>query len=267
VISGEPCQPIADNMQFLNFRTKSCEIALVGRVHTDRARPALLIISGSFAPSGFMHEYVDAFRGASVLVAELPGMRSGWMSPTVAQVRESFDELIDELLPGRPAVVCGLSTGCLVSLGLKAPTILRHAAVEPFLSTETLWPFIKDALQRLANEPDRSSLAEYLWTFFGIKPDRLENRDYLHLLRDLQIRTEVLVGELALLPERPTPQWPSFTSEEERRYWRNHPLATLHVGPAGSGHGVAMSEAADFLKRLIHRLLHEVIQESARSGA
>jgi len=242
-------------MDCLTYRTDTCAIDLVGRIHADRARPGLLIIGGSFAPAGHMHEYVDLFSGASVLVAGMPGMRSEWMSPSIEQMRASFDQLIADLLPDRPLVVCAASTGCLIGLGLKAPTIRRHVAVEPFLRTAELWPFIENARDRLARNPHREVLADYLWKLFGIAPDRLEDRDYRSVLRDLQVPTEVLVGELALLPERPLPQWPSFTSDAERLYWRNHPRATLHVGPPGSGHGVAEFEAADVLKRLVHRCL------------
>src|SRR4051794_403995 len=118
-------------MDSLIFQTDSCSTGLVGRIHTDRRRPALLIVGGSFAPQGYMHEYVEAFAGASVLVADFPGIRTPWDSPSVEQIRRSFDQLLVDLLPGRPTVVCGASTGCLVSLGLRAPTIRRQVAIEP----------------------------------------------------------------------------------------------------------------------------------------
>lgn len=249
-------------MDSLIFQTDSCSIGLVGRIHTDRRRPALLIVGGSFAPQGYMHEYVEAFRGASVLVATMPGMGTEWTSPSIEQMRRSFDQLLEDLLPGRATVVCGASTGCLVSLGLRAPTIRRQVAIEPFLTTANLWPFIQNARERLVLNSDQPALADYLWKLFGIAADKVEERDYRYLLRDLQVRTEVLVGDLALLPERPLPQWPSFASELERTYWRNHPLATLHVGRPGSGHGVGIFEGADFVRSLLHRTLHEVAREA-----
>ena len=250
-------------MDSLIFQTDSCSIGLVGRIHADRARPALLIVGGSFPPKGFMHEYVEAFRGTSVLVANLPGINTEWTSPSVEEMRRSFDQLLADLLPGRPTVVCGVSTGCLVSLGLRSPTIRAQVAVEPFLSTAQLWPFIAHARERLAANPNHAALADYLSKLFGVASDRVEDRDYRSLLRDLQVKTEVLVGELALLPERPVPQWPSFTSETERTYWRNHPLATLHVGPPGSGHRLGTFESAAFLRSLLHRLLNEVARQAA----
>jgi hypothetical protein len=239
----------------LILNTSTCMIGLVGRLRTDRSRPALLIVGGAFPPRGLMHEYVDDFAGASVLVANLPGSTTPIANQDIKEITVGFRELIDTLLGDTPTVVCGISTGCLVTLGLTSPNIYHQVAVEPFLSTRDLWPFIEHARSRLAGQPESEHLRSFLWQTFGITAETVEDRDYGHLLDNLKTPTDVLVGELPLLPERPTPRWPSFTSEADRARLRAHPLVSFHEGPKDTGHSVASREGAPMLRALLHAAL------------
>jgi hypothetical protein len=79
-----------------------------------------------------------------------------------------------------------------------------------------------------------------MWNFFGYAVDNVKNRDYSNLARDIAVPTDVLVGELALDPQRPLETWPSFTSEADRALLKTNPHVTLRVGPKNSGHGLVL---------------------------
>jgi len=249
-------------MDFLTLQTGAGPLGLVGRIHTDRPRPGLLAVSGSFPSKTYLHDLVDHFRGANVLVVNLPGM-SGvpWSSATPAQLSEGLAEAVRRLLGDLPTVVLGASTGNLVALGLRLPNICRRVAVEPFLQTRDLWPFIANCRQRLAANPGDSGLAHYLDSLFGIGATTVENRDYRHLLAAITVPTTVIVGQIPLLPQRPLEVWPSFTSEEDRAAFEANPLVTLHEGRAGTGHSV---QADPMAEALLRRVLHADLREAAR---
>ena len=61
-------------MNHLIIETSHGPLYLVGRVHLDNSRPALFAIGGIWPPENFLHELIEWFPGASVLVAPLPGM-------------------------------------------------------------------------------------------------------------------------------------------------------------------------------------------------
>jgi pimeloyl-ACP methyl ester carboxylesterase len=134
-------------------------------------------------------------------------------------------------------------------------------AVEPFLQTKDLWPFIANCRQRLASNPGDGALAHYLDGVFGIGATQMENRDYRHLLEAITVPTTVIVGQIPLLPERPVEVWPSFTSAEDRALLTANPLVTLHEGRAGTGHSVQSDPAAEALLR---RVLHADLLEAAK---
>src|SRR5262249_11851384 len=131
-------------MNHLEIQTSLGEICVVGRLHAT-VRPTLLVIPGSFTPPEYKHELVDAFPGASVLISDLPGMRSPmFRAPTAKNYATAFDELLSVLPHGSPVVVYSLSTGCLVALGMRSPRIVGHVLEEPFFSTANLWPLVQN---------------------------------------------------------------------------------------------------------------------------
>lgn len=249
-------------MDFLLLQTSGGPLGCVGRIHTDRPRPALLAVNGSFPPKDHLHDLVTHFVGANVLIANLPGMGGvPWANPSVARLTQGLEEAVSLLLPKVPIVALGVSTGNLLSLGLRLPNICRRVAVEPFFQTQDLWPFIADSRERLELNlglPGHKYMARYFWEVFGIGPDRLENRDYGYLLDGITVPTDVMVGQGPLLPERRLDAWPSFTSAQERLRLAANPLVTLHEGPAGSGHGYGSIPASENdLKGLLHAALLE----------
>ena len=244
-------------MDFLQLRTSAGTFGCVGRVHTDRPRPCLLVVNGSFPDEKYLYDLADLFPGASVVVANLPGMGVPWSDAGLPELTAGMEEALALLFRGLPTVVMGASTGNLLAFGLKASNICRRVSVEPFFSTGDLWPFVADARQRMADNPRNASIAAYLWRVFGIAPAALENRDYRHLLTGISVPTDVIVGGLPLLPPRKLTAWPSFTSQADRQALADNPLVTIHEGPPQSGHAVTVEGAGAALqKRLLHAALH-----------
>ena len=223
-----------------NFRiaTSAGQIGFAGRLHASRGRPAVLAVNGAFPADDHFHQLVRRFGHASVLVANLPGMGVPWSDATPTQLATGLSEAIDVLFGGQPLIVLGASTGALVTFGLRRPSIVRHIAMEPFFSTQELWPFIDWARDLMLKNAGNENLRQYFWTTFGIGPDRLENRDYRHLLRDIATPTDVIMGQLPLQPPRRMIGWPSFTAQPDREALAANPLVTVYEGPAGSGHGL-----------------------------
>jgi hypothetical protein len=248
-------------MEYLSIQTEGGPLGFVGRIHTDRIRPSLLVVRGSFPPKDHMLDLPTYFVGANVLVVTLPGMAAGafWAdSPNVAGLTRGLERALGMLLPDTPIVAVGSSTSNILSLGLRLPNICRRVAIEPFFQTKDLWPFIDDSRERLKLNPGHEAMARFFWEFFGIGADRLENRDYGYLLESITVPTDVMVGQLPLLPERSVEIWPSFTSDEDRARLAANPLVTFHEGPVGTGHIHGSVEPSyGQTKKLIHAALRE----------
>jgi pimeloyl-ACP methyl ester carboxylesterase len=256
-------------MNHLEIQTSQGAVFVVGRIHAA-LRPTLLVIPGAFPKIDFKHELPDVFPGANVIVARLPGFQ---MSPlfrvaTAESFSTAFDELLSALTPRSPVVVYGLSTGCLVALGMKHPHIVRHVTEEPFFHTENLWPLIDDFQPRLRREPENDAMQAFLWNFLGYGADEVKDRDYSHLPPRISVPTDVLVGELALEPRRELPTWPSLTSDADRALLKANPHVTMHIAPPGTGHGLVHSPAAmKMAKQLCHKaLLHAAKAVDATSA-
>lgn len=224
-------------MNHLIVSTDLGPLYFVGRIHTDVRRPVLFAMGGIWTPDDNLHEVVDWFQGASVIVAPLPGMGSTYTKTfEIAVATQVADAALETLVPGRKVVAFGVSTGCLVTLGLRSPLVTRHVALEPFFRTAPIWPFLYGAREMLRAEPDRLGAQQAAWEIFGLKDSTVTDRDYRHLLRDLQAPTDVIVGREPLEPQRSCEGWPSLTSAEDRAAMAAHPLVTVHEGPPGSGH-------------------------------
>jgi pimeloyl-ACP methyl ester carboxylesterase len=247
-------------MDFLLIENRTAGLSFVGRLHTDRARPSLLAVGGAFPTATALHDLVTTFPGANVLVVNLPGMAGApWSNPTVAEAVDGLQRAVELLLPHQPIVALGVSTGNLLTLGIDLPNIRRRVAVEPFFQTKDLWPFIANSRERLSLNHGNAFMTRFFWEMFGIAQDRLENRDYRHLLGNLTVPTDVIFGALPLLPEREVETWPSFTTAEDRAALAANPLVTLTEGPPGSGHSYSTTLAGDaVMKRVTLAALHDV---------
>lgn len=247
-------------MKYLLIETSRSRVGFVGRLSTRRDRPLLLAVSGVFPPTDYKHELIDTFPDTDVLVSPLPGMETAVaMGITLEAMSAAYDEALALLAPGRSVVAYGISTGALVTLGLRSSHIVRHVAQEPFFSTADLWPFIDNEQERLRNRSESRELAAFHRTLFGIEVDRVENRDYGHLLDNIPTPLDVIVGQLPLLPRRNLPTWPSFTKAEHLARLRTMPGVAIHIGPEGSGHHV---EAGEQGVALVQRVLRAALDRS-----
>ncbi|MGZ6040085.1 MAG: alpha/beta hydrolase [Phenylobacterium sp.] len=253
-------------MNHLVLTTPYGPLYLVGRVHTNKRQPALLAMGGAWTPDNFLHEVVDWFPGASVLVAPFPGM-GGSLTRTfdVTTLARAVDEVIATLLKDVPVVTYGVSTGCLVTLGLRAPEIARHVALEPFFRTAPLWPLHRAIREFIAAAPERvggAQAAEALFGYTAPPAEQIVDRDYRAVRDGLSAPTDVIVADLPLEPVRQMVGWPSFTSLEDREALAKNPLVTLHRGPAGSGHQVSDTPEGE---AQIRDLLRRALLEAAAS--
>ena len=253
-------------MDHLVIDTASGPLGFVGRFLTDRPRPALLAVTGSFPPKDHLHELITAFLDANVLIVQLPGMAGMFWAndPDVAGLTRGLEGAARKLLGDAPIVALGASTGNLLSLGLGLPNICHRVALEPFLQTGDLWPLIADSRERLKLNPGFWPMSRFLWNMFGVAEDRVENRDYRYLLDGIAVPTDVLVGYTPLAPQRELESWPSLTSEADRTSLRANPWVTLHEGPRGSGHAYGADPATfNDLKRVVGAALGEAAKLSA----
>lgn len=245
----------------LYLQTSAGPLSLVGRLHTGGKRPVLLAMRGAFPTNDLLHDLVDRFSGANVIIATIPGMADTlWAESTPASLARGLDEALRQLPPDCPVVAYGSSAGNLVTLGLQSPSICHFVADEPFFQTKDLWPFIANSRERMNIDNVRKYVRPFLWNYFGIGPDTVENRDYRYLIDGIKVPTDVIVGESPLLPERDLSdaQWPSFTSDQDRAYLLlANAFVTLHHGPQGSGHGLgATPVGAAQIRKLLHAALH-----------
>ena len=246
-------------MDFLSVLTSAGHIGFRGRIHADRPRPSLLVVAGAFPRPDQHQEIIDWFPESNVLVARLPGMGVPSSDADAQRTTVGLEEAVRVLLGDRPLVICGVSAGALVAIPLRGKNIHRKVILEPFLTTEGLWPFLNFSRKLLERSPDNQYLRRYLWTMFGFGPDVVENRDYRDLVDAIDVPTDVVVGGMALQPERSLPEFPSLTSVEDRALLGAHPLVTMHEGPSGAGHDLWTAPESS---RMIRELLGAALQSS-----
>ncbi len=248
-------------MNHLIVSTSHGPLYVVGRFYADTSRPALIAMGGIWPPKDQFHELAEWFPGATVLIAPLPGMGGSWTPDFKPQTASKMlGEMIAALLPNHRVVLLGASTGCLATLGVQAAQVARQVAIEPFFRTAPLWPFHRTARAMLAAEPDKPTAAIAAREIFGLEPDRVEDRDYRGLLDGLNVPLDVIVAADPLEPEREHDGSPSLTSADDRARLAAHPQVTLHHGPPGSGHNIAVSaEGQAIVRRVTHQALRAAI--------
>lgn len=221
----------------------------------DTGRPVLLIIHGAFAEFeaiGQVHSLLfDVFQ------VHLPGNHCPALEATSLGVwAAAYSRALQAQFPERTVAVAGMSTGALVALALRSPQVKHLVLVEPPLRPATAWPL--HGLGRTAPAWG----ADFLWNVLGIGPDRVEERDYTHLMAHLATPATVLLGSEPLMPRRPFERMPSLIDEETRTVLAAHPLVEVWEAE-GAGHNIPR-DAGDLLERALDRSA-EVILRSAVS--
>jgi len=247
-------------MDFLSVLTSAGHIGFRGRIHAGPARPSLLMVAGAFPRPDQHQEMINWFPEFNVVIARLPGMGVPVSHADAAQMTIGVQEATSLLLRDWPLVVCGGSASGLVTIPLQGSNIRRKVILDPFLTTDPLWPlrnFITGILER---EPHNEHLRRYAWEMFGWSTEGRENRDYRSIVAALNVPTDVMVGGMALQPERALNVFPSLTSIEDRAILSAHPLVTMHEGPPDVGHDLWSSETAS---QTIKELLRAALESAA----
>ena len=225
-------------MDHLRVQTPGGAFSLVGHLHLDRPRPCLLVIGGAFPPKGYLHDNVDAYPGANVIVATLPGMETTWTQTDARQMTRGLEQVAARLFGELPLVVLGVSTGNLLALDLRLPSLFEIVSVEPFLGTAHLSPFIDFARSYLRRHPQDTDKAGFLKDLFGVTTAGVTDRDYGYLAAAIRAPTTVLVGKRTLDSPRQGAAWPSLTSIADRVALAANPHVTLEVSlPYGHNPG------------------------------
>jgi hypothetical protein len=244
-------------MDRLIVQTSCGALYLAGRLHADPATPALVAMGGIWTPRDFLHDLIDAFPDVSVIVAPLPGM-GGSLTSTfdIATLARSLDEAVATLFRDAPVVAYGVSTGALVTMGLKAPQVARQVALEPFFRTAPLWPFHEMARALMASESHRQGAQIAAEQIFGLTSTAVVDRDYRGVLRGLATPLDVILADQPLEPVRALEGLPSLCSHEDRAALAAHPYVTLHAGPPGSGHDLGVTpDGARVVQAVLRRAL------------
>lgn len=235
------------------FQTPLGEVWLWGEPEAFGGdKPVVLIVGGAFqAADNVFLEFQPAFPEAGIVFGHLPGNHCPELSEvSVEAYAAAYGHVLRSAFAGRPAVLCGVSTGALVTLAMDAPATQRMVLIEPPLRTAKLWPLIEFFRQK--DEPPARRFVEAV---FGVFPDRVEDRDYRPLLGRLQVKAWFLLGDVPLMPERPFSEIPSLVDEPERVLIASHPLARIATS-AGSGHNIPKLH-----DRLIEGALNKAIEQ------
>jgi len=211
------------------------------------ARPVVLVITGAWAePADMIKTPAVVGPGWDAAVMRLPGNGTPALAETsIAAWSRAVGELVEATFARRPVVLVGLSIGALVALGVRSPLVRRVVAIEPPLVMEKLWPMARALEARWRDDPAGRPMIEAV---FGVTGAAREPRSYFGLF-DGAPPADVILGEVALNPERRLERFPSFVDEPERAWLAARPGVTVHVAP-GAGHNVHVF-AQDMLRQVL----------------
>lgn len=218
----------------------------------DTGRPVLLIITGVFENADRFANTPGFFHDADVMWAHLPGNHCPELAEvSIAAFAAAFSHAIDARFAGRPVAIAGVSTGAIIALAIRAPSVNRLVIVEPPLRNEFLWPLLG---LRTAPVPGWESV---IWPIFGIAAERVEVRDYLPLLDELAIPTVALLGSVSLRPRRGFTAMPSLVDEQVRARLEAHPLVEVRE-VAGAGHDIPTFAPVLLLEVMLEASRHSI---------
>lgn len=178
------------------FQTPLGEVWLLGEPEAWAAPgPLVVVLRGAFARRGQFEGLPETIPDLPVVFAPSPGtFCPSLVTASVGAFVSAYDAALNQL--GREVLICGVSLGGLVGLGLRSPWVRGVLALDPPLTVEPASPLATLFHRVQAEAPDNPVVAETLWTIFGVAPDRAERRSYLSLLEGLKAPTIVLAGDL-----------------------------------------------------------------------
>jgi pimeloyl-ACP methyl ester carboxylesterase len=218
------------------FQTPLGEVWLWGEPEAfDGDKPVVLIIHGAFEDERTLWDNLPPHMPeAAILIGHLPGNHCPELKLVgVPAYAAAFSDVLAEL--ARPAVICGISTGALVALRIRSPSLLAALAVEPPIHPALCWPLIP-SLRRRAFDPGAPPwVRRFVEAVFGVYRDRIEARDYMPV--PTAVPVTVVVGDEPLMPTRPFQKLPSLVSDEDRASLEALPGIRLLVAK-NAGHAV-----------------------------
>ena len=153
-------------------------------------RPVVLVILGAFEKEGAFNRLGMLMPEHDVLIAHLPGNHCPWLDDMrLPALTAAFQQAIQAVVGDAPVLLAGVSTGALVALGMKLPNVRRLLLVEPPVRPTRAWPL------RAFQDQGPAERFRLVGPLFGVYPDRIEARDYGHLLASLDRPAHVLMGD------------------------------------------------------------------------
>jgi hypothetical protein len=232
-------------MQRRTFETALGEVTLSGPAAAfEGSEPLVLLLRGAFATE---HQYArlpERLPEARVLFGDTHGdFAPKTPTPSVGLYCAAYSEAIGRF-PG-PKVICGVSLGGVVALGVKCPGLLGVLALDPPMRPDEA-PELTAALARRPVGAD----ADFLWNIFGVKPAGIEARDYFPVLQRLTRRAIVMAGDKGM-PGRLA----GVVSDDSLRRLSEHPL--ISAGRvSGVGHDISRG-ASELVLKALRALLSE----------
>ena len=177
-------------------------------------------------------------RAADVAVVRIPGAEGPALSQdSFEAVAQALSEVVATRFADRPVVLAGVSAGALLAMAIRAPSVRRIVAVEPPLRTAGLWPLERAVRTQLAALSPKEPVHALWRTYFGMTATATSGRDYLHLVDQLEVPTDVLLADSPLSPPRQLENFPSLVDEAARARLAASPRVRLHQAP-DTGHNV-----------------------------
>jgi hypothetical protein len=235
-------------MEQRSFPTPLGDVCLRGSAEAFRgAGPVVFAIGGALPRKGEL-EWLSV-ENAGIVYANLPGFFCPpFPSNSIEHFVEAFDSVIESAFRGRPVTAFGLSTGAVVTAGLRSPQIVGKLLVEPFFSTAKLWPLVE--VIRGAMPTASEAYQRWCWGWctdvLGIAAQTVTDRRFDHL-PCLETPTVAVLGSIPLQPPRSMQGLPSFTDQDDRRLLET---AGVEIVQAIGGHNIPKNDPQAIVRAL-----------------
>ena len=166
------------------FQTTKGTVVLSGDFKGNR--PIVVVIRGAYADAEMFAPLQTILLEARVLFGEIPGNRCPLLSEqSVEAYRVAYSEALSRL--DGPVIVCGLSLGGVIALGLTCSTFAILAIDPPMRPAESvvLQKVMRTAFKKSEDEVDRKFLEEIF----------LSDNEYMPPASRLLCPTVVLAGD------------------------------------------------------------------------
>ena len=226
-------------MERREFQTALGTVVLSGEFDGDR--PLVILIRSAYAEESMFLQLANVMPEARILIGDIPGNRCPLLtSQTVRDYCAAYAEALRRI--AGPKVICGLSLGGVIALGLRDCAMTGILAVDPPLrpaNSAVLQKIMRAAEAKTTSDVDR----EFLRSVF------LSGEDYFQLLHDLDCPTKILAGDHAR-------SIPSVISDADLAEASKYSCVSTCREP-GVGHSVWVGGSPAILKCLRELMAYE----------